>query len=114
MDTAGRSGFVALNTFYKSAKPTAGFFVPAGGRRPDFISTQFFLPDFMRSSAWNEFFRPAGIDGALLNVLRDRDEIVGLYHCTDMVACGLGARLILIFCGRPYRTSPTASKAPGR
>lgn len=79
MDTAGRSGFVALNTFYKSAKPTAGFFVPAGGKRPDFVSDQFFLPDFMRSSAWNEFFRPAGIDGVLLNVLRDRDETVGLY-----------------------------------
>jgi DNA-binding CsgD family transcriptional regulator len=79
MDTAGRSGFVALNTFYKSDKPTAGFFVPEGGRRPDFISDQFFLPDFMRSSAWNEFFRPTGIDGALLHVLRDRDEIVGLY-----------------------------------
>jgi DNA-binding CsgD family transcriptional regulator len=79
MDTAGRSGFVSLDSFYKSAKPTAGFFVPAGGRHPDFISAQFFLPDFMRSSAWNEFFRPAGIDGALLNVLRDRGEIVGLY-----------------------------------
>jgi transposase len=63
--SAGKSGLISPQALYSSARTVL-------------IHNDLLLPGYEKSSAWNEFFRPACVEQGMIGVLRDCDQFVGI------------------------------------